>query len=121
MNDDGTLTYSFVESVEAMHPFYVIRLLGGVLFFAGMVVMAWNLWKTVRGARSRKTPRSPPRPIEEDGPTLSTQSTRPGRLVRRRFRHRDARVGAGRGAPHRIIRTHGEGESGVDSPQAHEA
>ena len=51
VNDDGTLTYSFVESVEAMHPFYVIRLLGGVLFFAGMVVMAWNLWKTVRGAR----------------------------------------------------------------------
>ena len=50
VNDDGTLTYSFVESVEAMHPFYVIRLLGGVLFFAGMVVMAWNLWKTVRGA-----------------------------------------------------------------------
>ena len=51
VNDDGTLTYSFIESVEAMHPFYVIRLLGGVLFFAGMVVMAWNLWKTVRGAQ----------------------------------------------------------------------
>ena len=50
VNDDGTLTYSFIESVEAMHPFYVIRLLGGVLFFAGMAVMAWNLWKTVRGA-----------------------------------------------------------------------
>ena len=51
VNDDGTLTYSFIESVEAMHPFYVIRLLGGVLFFAGMAVMAWNLWKTVRGAQ----------------------------------------------------------------------
>ena len=51
VNDDGTLTYSFVESVEAMHPFYVIRLLGGVLFFAGMAVMAWNLWKTVRSAQ----------------------------------------------------------------------
>ena len=52
VNDDGTLTYSFVESVEAMHPFYVIRLLGGVLFFEGMVVMAWNLWKTVRSVRA---------------------------------------------------------------------
>ena len=52
VNDDGTLTYSFVESVEAMHPFYIIRFLGGVLFFAGMAVMAWNLWKTVRGART---------------------------------------------------------------------
>ena len=56
VNDDGTLTYSFVESVEAMHPFYVIRLLGGVLFFAGMVVMAWNLWKTVRGAQPADAP-----------------------------------------------------------------
>ena len=44
-------------------PFYVIRLLGGVLFFAGMVVMAWNLWKTVRGARPR-TPRFPHRRID---------------------------------------------------------
>jgi len=51
VNDDGTLTYSFVESVEAMHPFYIIRFLGGVLFLAGAVVMAWNLWKTVRGTR----------------------------------------------------------------------
>ena len=56
VNDDGTLTYSFIESVEAMHPFYVIRLLGGVLFFAGMVVMAWNLWKTVRGAQPAQAP-----------------------------------------------------------------
>ncbi len=56
VNDDGTLTYSFIESVEVMHPFYVIRLLGGVLFFAGMVVMAWNLWKTVRGAQPAEAP-----------------------------------------------------------------
>ena len=56
VNDDGTLTYSFIESVEAMHPFYVIRFLGGVLFFAGMVVMAWNLWKTVRGAQPAEAP-----------------------------------------------------------------
>ena len=56
VNDDGTLTYSFIESVEAMHPFYVIRLLGGVLFFAGMAVMAWNLWKTVRGAQPADAP-----------------------------------------------------------------
>ena len=56
VNDDGTLTYSFVESVEAMHPFYIIRLLGGVLFLAGMTVMAWNLWKTVRGAQPAEAP-----------------------------------------------------------------
>ena len=51
VNDDGTLTYSFVESVEAMHPFYIIRLLGGVLFLSGTLVMAYNLWKTVAGSK----------------------------------------------------------------------
>ena len=52
VNTDGTLTYSFVESVQAMHPFYIIRFLGGLLFLGGAVVMAYNLWKTVAGART---------------------------------------------------------------------
>ncbi len=51
VNPDGTLTYSFVESVEAMHPFYVIRFLGGVFFLVGTLVMAWNLYRTVAGAK----------------------------------------------------------------------
>ncbi len=51
VNADGTLTYSFVESVEAMHPFYIVRLLGGVFFLAGMVIMAYNLWITIAGAK----------------------------------------------------------------------
>ena len=46
-NADGTLTYSFVESVQAMHPFYVIRFLGGLLFLVGMLVMAYNLYRTL--------------------------------------------------------------------------
>jgi len=50
----GFLEYSFVETVEAMHPFYVIRALGGLLFLAGAVVMAWNLWKTVTAAEEVK-------------------------------------------------------------------
>ena len=50
VNVDGTLTYSFVEAVDAMHPFYIIRFLGGALFLGGTLVMAWNLWKTVAGA-----------------------------------------------------------------------
>ncbi len=50
VNDDGTLTYSFVESVQAMHPFYVIRFMGGVFFVTGMCIMAYNIWKTVKGA-----------------------------------------------------------------------
>ncbi len=48
----GFLEYSFVESVEAQHPFYVIRALGGALFLTGAVIMAWNLWMTVNAAES---------------------------------------------------------------------
>ena len=44
---DGTLTYSFVESVKANFPFYVIRLLGGLCFLSGMLLMAFNVFKTV--------------------------------------------------------------------------
>jgi cytochrome c oxidase cbb3-type subunit 1 len=51
VNPDGTLTYSFVESVAAMHPFYIVRFLGGVFFLTGMLLMAYNLWKTIAGAR----------------------------------------------------------------------
>ncbi|HWM48224.1 MAG TPA: cytochrome-c oxidase, cbb3-type subunit I [Xanthobacteraceae bacterium] len=43
----GFLEYSFVETVEAMHPFYVIRAMGGALFVAGALLMAWNIWKTI--------------------------------------------------------------------------
>lgn len=50
VNSDGTLTYSFVESLLRMHPFYFIRLLGGLLFFLGMVLMAYNVWKTTRNS-----------------------------------------------------------------------
>ena len=46
----GFLEYSFVETVEAMHPFYVIRAIGGALFLTGALIMAWNLWKTVNSA-----------------------------------------------------------------------
>lgn len=45
----GFLEYSFAESVEAMHPFYVVRALGGALFLAGMLIMVYNLWRTIRG------------------------------------------------------------------------
>ena len=48
----GFLEYSFVETVEAMHPFYVIRALGGLLFLTGALIMVWNLWKTVNSAEA---------------------------------------------------------------------
>ncbi len=45
----GFLQYSFIETVEAMKPYYVIRAIGGMLFVAGALIMAWNVWKTIRG------------------------------------------------------------------------
>ncbi|MFO0255930.1 MAG: cytochrome-c oxidase, cbb3-type subunit I [Betaproteobacteria bacterium] len=51
VNPDGTLTYAFVESVKATYPYYAVRLLGGTLYFAGMLIMAWNVVKTVAGQR----------------------------------------------------------------------
>ena len=47
-NDYGFLEYSFVEVVQAMHPYYIIRAIGGALYLAGTLIMAYNLWKTAR-------------------------------------------------------------------------
>jgi cytochrome c oxidase cbb3-type subunit I len=43
----GFLQYSFVETVAAMHPYYVIRVLGGLLYLTGAILMAWNMFKTI--------------------------------------------------------------------------
>jgi cytochrome c oxidase cbb3-type subunit 1 len=53
---DGTLTYTFVESVKASYPYYYVRLLGGVLYLAGMLIMAWNVAKTIAGAKPVAVP-----------------------------------------------------------------
>jgi cytochrome c oxidase cbb3-type subunit 1 len=45
----GFLQYSFIETVEAMHPYYVIRAIGGILFLIGGFIMAYNVWRTIRG------------------------------------------------------------------------
>jgi len=51
VNPDGTLTFTFVESTKASMPFYVIRLVGGLLYLGGMLIMAYNVWKTIAGQR----------------------------------------------------------------------
>ncbi len=50
VNEDGTLIYSFIETVKAMHPYYLIRLLGGLTYLSGMILMAYNIYRTVRGS-----------------------------------------------------------------------
>ncbi|MGI4784376.1 MAG: cbb3-type cytochrome c oxidase subunit I, partial [Janthinobacterium lividum] len=53
---DGTLTYSFVEAVKATYPFYIIRLLGGLCFLSGMLLMAFNVFKTIQGSKAVDAP-----------------------------------------------------------------
>jgi cytochrome c oxidase cbb3-type subunit 1 len=55
-DDMGFLQYSFVESVAAMHPFYIIRTLGGVLYLSGALIMVYNFWRTIRGDVNVKEP-----------------------------------------------------------------
>jgi cytochrome c oxidase cbb3-type subunit 1 len=50
INDDGTLTYSFVEALQASHPGFIVRALGGAFFASGMLLMAYNVLRTVRAA-----------------------------------------------------------------------
>ena len=51
INTDGTLTYTFVESVKAKHPYYLTRLLGGLLYLSGMLIMLWNVLKTASNGK----------------------------------------------------------------------
>ena len=53
-NADGTLTYTFVEALNATYPYYLARLGGGVLVLSGMVLMAINMTKTFQMARDRQ-------------------------------------------------------------------
>jgi cytochrome c oxidase cbb3-type subunit I len=51
----GFLEYSFIETVEAMHPYYVIRALGGALFLIGALIMAYNIYMTIRYGEAEET------------------------------------------------------------------
>jgi cytochrome c oxidase cbb3-type subunit 1 len=47
-NESGTLAYSFVDSLVAMHPYYIARAIGGLLFLIGTVIGCYNIWMTIR-------------------------------------------------------------------------
>jgi len=51
VNTDGTLTYSFVESVQASYPFWFVRFVGGLFIVTGMFLMAYNCYKTIRAEK----------------------------------------------------------------------
>ena len=51
VNIDGTLTYSFVEALEASHPGFIVRMIGGLFFLIGMLLMGYNSWRTIRASK----------------------------------------------------------------------
>jgi len=51
VNADGTLTYSFVESLEASKPFYIVRFIGGLFVVTGMFIMAYNCYRTINAPK----------------------------------------------------------------------
>jgi len=58
--EDGYLVYSFAEVVQAMHPYYVIRTTGGLLYLTGALFMVWNIWMTIAGKLRDEAPMSSP-------------------------------------------------------------
>ncbi len=52
VNEDGTLTYAFIESIKATYPYYVMRFGGGLLFLLGMGIMVYNVYKTIAGGEA---------------------------------------------------------------------
>ncbi|WP_029013231.1 cytochrome-c oxidase, cbb3-type subunit I [Niveispirillum irakense] len=59
----GTLAYSFVDSLVAMHPYYIARAVGGALFLAGAAIGAWNVWMTIKGPSSASQPAGIDQPL----------------------------------------------------------
>ncbi|MFN0192255.1 MAG: cytochrome-c oxidase, cbb3-type subunit I [Aestuariivirga sp.] len=55
-DDQGFLVYSFAESMAAMHPYYVMRVFGGLLYLLGALVMAYNIYRTIRGDLRAEVP-----------------------------------------------------------------
>lgn len=56
VGEDGSLTYTFVESVKATYPYYTVRLLGGLLYLSGMLIMAYNVARTIAGSKAFDAP-----------------------------------------------------------------
>ena len=55
----GFLEYSFADSVAMLHPYYVIRLVGGLLYLSGGILMAFNFYMTIRQPAGAETPAAP--------------------------------------------------------------
>ena len=59
--EDGYLVYAFAEIVAAMKPYYAIRVIGGLLYLSGALIMVFNVWMTIIGRLREEAPMSSPK------------------------------------------------------------
>ncbi len=71
-NESGTLAYSFVDSLVAMHPYYIARAVGGLFFLIGAVVGCYNIWMTIRTAPQTAPDTATDRPAVAGAPVLQS-------------------------------------------------
>ncbi|WIM11948.1 MAG: Cytochrome c oxidase (cbb3-type) subunit CcoN [Enhydrobacter sp.] len=69
-NDGGTLAYTFVDSLVAMHPYYIARTVGGLLFLIGALVGCYNVWMTIRTAPRAAVRSGADQPVLAEQPLL---------------------------------------------------
>ena len=69
-NDAGTLQYSFVDTLVAMHPYYIARAIGGLLFLTGAVIGSYNIWMTIRTVGDEGKVRDHPTESEAGEPAV---------------------------------------------------
>jgi len=50
----GNLAYSFIDTVDVLHPYYALRGIGGLFYLVGFFIFAYNIYKTMSA-----------RPVEE--------------------------------------------------------
>ena len=91
-NESGTLAYSFIDSLVAMHPYYIARAFGGLLFLLGAIVGSYNIWMTIRGAAAAASEPS------EDAPEPRLPPSRRSRRSKRHVRTSTASSNATRSA-----------------------
>ncbi|MBN9015360.1 MAG: cytochrome-c oxidase, cbb3-type subunit I [Rhizobiales bacterium] len=76
-NESGTLAYSFVDSLVAMHPYYIARAVGGVFFLLGAIIGFYNIWMTIRTASQDETAHNTAdHPVTE--PAVGVPALQPG-------------------------------------------
>ena len=64
-DDAGNLSFSFIDTVIAMHPYYVSRAIGGLVYVIGAALGAYNIWKTIQGGVASSEPKADALPLAQ--------------------------------------------------------